>query len=130
MWITSTKVEKYFVDKAKLPHPFLCIGFPHWVAPWKYLFWFQKSTTYRVCQGFRLTKSGDYFWVTFDHFWSKAAGALAKIGSSLKQNHYNQVKLDQIPDTHCWCLWKSIYIDNRLIRSLLYQPFLITLTEW
>ena len=26
---------------------------------------------YRVCRGFRLTKQVDYFWVNFDHFWSK-----------------------------------------------------------
>ena len=26
---------------------------------------------YRVFRGFRLLKQDDYFWVTFDHFWSK-----------------------------------------------------------
>ena len=24
-----------------------------------------------MCHGFRLTKQDDYFWVNFDHFWSK-----------------------------------------------------------
>ena len=26
---------------------------------------------YRLCHGFRLTKSDDYLWVAFDHFWSE-----------------------------------------------------------
>ena len=30
-----------------------------------------------------------------------AAGAVAKIGSSLKPNDHNQLKLVQIPDKHC-----------------------------
>jgi hypothetical protein len=37
-----------------------------------------------------------FFLVNFDHFWSElhffvAAGAVAKIGSSLKSNHYKQI---------------------------------------
>ena len=49
---------------------------------------------YRVCQVFILTKRDDYFWVDFDHFWRapflEAAGAVAKIGLSLKPNHHVQ----------------------------------------
>ena len=54
------------------------------------------GTDYRVCQGFRLTKQNDYFLITFDYFLNEvsifeAAGAVAKIDSSPKLNHHNQV---------------------------------------
>jgi len=47
---------------------------------------------YRVCHGLRLTKRVVYFGVDFDNFKPsnvvfEAAGAVLKIGSSLKPNH-------------------------------------------
>jgi hypothetical protein len=38
----------------------------------------------------------------------KAAGAVAKIVSSLKSNHHRQIYLAQISETHCrnWMYWK------------------------
>ena len=55
---------------------------------WEYSWW--------VCHGFRWTNCDDNFWVNFDHFWSEyhffeAAGAVAKIGLSLKSNHHWQI---------------------------------------
>ena len=74
---------------------------------------------YRVCHGFRLTKRDDYFWVTFDHFWSKhhffeAAGALVEISSSLQSSNHNQVKLAQIRETHCRPLSHKNYFTNAI----------------
>ena len=46
---------------------------------------------YRICQGFRLMKRDDHFQVNQCYF-IEAAGAIVKIGSSLKSNHHNQVK--------------------------------------
>ena len=56
---------------------------------------FKKCNPTTVCHGIRLARRNDYFWVTFNHFWSKlhffeTAGAVA-IGSSLKSNHHNKV---------------------------------------
>ena len=70
----------------------------------------EQLSYYRVCQGFRLTKQDDYFWVNFDHIWSKreAAGAVVKISSSLQTPNFNQVKLVQIRDTHCISIKKII----------------------
>ena len=58
---------------------------------------------YRVCQGFLLTIPDVYFDVTCDVIFEQVvffqtAGAVARIGSSLKRNHHNQVKLSS--DTH------------------------------
>jgi len=49
-----------------------------------------------VCHGFKLTEQDDYFWVNlFDHFnWAlflEAAGAVLKIGLSLKPNHHQEI---------------------------------------
>ena len=71
----------------------LCYTNVTWLKP----FWaIQKHNTYRVCHWFRLRKRDDYFWVIFDHFWSKphffeADGAVVKIGLSLKPYYNNQV---------------------------------------
>ena len=82
-------------------------------------------------QGFSLTKQDDYMRVTFESSsYFCAAGALAKIGSSLKPNHNTQVNLVngavvkigsslkpthntqvnlvKIPDTHCSKIWKKV----------------------
>jgi len=53
---------------------------------------------------FRLIKQDDYFWVTFDHFWSKC-GILTNIGSTLITK-FNQDKLVQFCETLC-TKWKS-----------------------
>jgi len=65
----------------------------------KYLTPYPKAET-----SFRLKKRDNYFWVNFDHFWSKqcffeAAVVVVKIGTSLKQitiNKFKQIKLVQI----------------------------------
>ncbi len=60
---------------------------------------------YRVCHGFRITKLDDYFWVTFDLFWSKRCfwsnwgNGKLESDSSLKPNNHNQVQLVQICQT-------------------------------
>ena len=50
-------------------------------------------------------KRDDYFCVAFDHFGAssifEAAGRVTQIGSNLKPNNHNQVKLVQIPDMLC-----------------------------
>ncbi len=55
-----------------------------------------QLSLYRVCHGFRLTKRNGYLCVNFDHFLNrasflKAAGALLKIGSSIKPYRYRKI---------------------------------------
>ena len=77
-----------------------------------------RSVSHRV----RLAKEDDYFLVIFDNFWGEnnffeAAGAVSKIGSSLKPNNHNQVKLVQILDTLCSWVWASNLIKNMVSVS-------------
>ena len=67
--------------------------------------------SYRVYQGFKLNlgKRSSILWLFLSHFWPLltwakliwAVGQLPKISLILKPNQLNQVKLVQIPDTHC-----------------------------
>ena len=65
----------------------------------------QGSYWYRVYKGFRLNNAR---WSFLSHFWPllkrvvflEAAGAVAKIDSSLKPIHHNQIMLVQIPEMH------------------------------
>ena len=62
------------------------------------------------------------------HFWPlleraiffKAAGVVAKIGSNLKSNHQSQIKLLQIPDTHCIKTILSKYFLN--LNNTSFRP--------
>ncbi len=46
----------------------------------------------------------------------KAAGAVTKIGSSLKLNHHTQIWLGQIGETHCSCAEsQNIVYQNELM---------------
>ncbi len=49
-----------------------------------------------LCHRFRLMKQDEYVLVNFDHFWIKQnflrlAGAVLKLGSSLKPNHHQEI---------------------------------------
>lgn len=55
---------------------------------------------YRVIHGFRQT-DWDYYFSNHLYMQVETDRAVAKIGSSLKANHHNQVKLFQIFDNHC-----------------------------
>ncbi len=68
----------------------------------------KESLKRQTCSLFHRFKSGyhnDYFWVNFYRFHSvsflEAAGAVAKICSSFYSNHYKQIKLAWIGETHC-----------------------------
>ena len=54
---------------------------------------------------FKLTKQDNYFWVTFDHFWSECHFLRQLISKSWlepkNQTKIYQVKLVQMHDTHC-----------------------------
>ena len=62
-----------------------------------------------MCQEYRLNLGKcskiiifDTLLTTFDtNLFFKAAGKIAKIGSSLKPNHHNKVKIVEVPDTKC-----------------------------
>ena len=62
-------------------------------------------TSYRVCQGFRLTKRDDFFELILTTFEAsiifEAAGAVVEISLSPHNSNRNQVKLAQIRETHC-----------------------------
>jgi len=65
-------------------------------------FFRMSRINYRVCHEFKLTKRDDYFWVVFDHSWSKhhfwGNWGSIKNGSSLKPSNHFQVKFVQIRD--------------------------------
>ncbi len=64
------------------------------------------KSLYSEFHGFRSLLVSLIFRVDLDHFrnklcFSEAAGAVAKISSSLKLNHKKQIKLSLIYETHC-----------------------------
>ena len=76
---------------------------------------------YGVCHGFRITYQDDYF---LSHFWPllkqvsffDATKQVAKIGSSLKPNHHNQVKL--VYSLKDIGLWKTFWVSYIICISI------------
>jgi hypothetical protein len=63
-------------------------------GPAKQLFlWVKIFLIYRVCHGFRLTKRIAIFESILNSFKLSIVGAVLKIGSSLKQNHHQEISL-------------------------------------
>jgi len=79
--------------------------------------------------GFRLTKRDDYFGSILTTFKSssilEAAGAVLKIGLSLKLNHYRESLLDQICETLC-PQFHQHFTCELFVRTSFRQLFLRT----
>ncbi len=79
-------------------------------------------------------KRVDYFWLVVYRVWNlKAAGAVAKIGSSLILNNHKHIYFAQIGETHC-CFIKTIdsifkYEQNKNVSSKYEPKTLIHLVE-
>ena len=76
----------------------------------------------RVCHGFRLTKREDYFWVDFDHFWSKC-NFLRQLGQYWKSARANELQIStklSLPKVKLTVLSVSrIQIEIIIFESLL-----------
>ena len=77
-----------------------------------------------------LIKWEDDHFTTFNLSSNFSWGSLPKISSSLRQNH--QIKLVQIPDTHCGCFlsydWEKLQVKRQ--RSTICNFFFKYGTEW
>ena len=76
------------------------------------------TVNYRVCHGFRLNKSR---WLFLSHFWSKwcfwGYRGISKIGSSLKPNYRNQIKIVQISDGNCKMVLINLFLTDHLSQT-------------
>jgi len=117
-----------------------------------------KYKTYRVCQGFRLTKRVAYFWVDFDPFWSMYhflmqlgqywklvwAWGRTTIGKfnlhkSLKRsvekynyatNFFWYVVLMNKTQKTMICTWKIEILNNEKVWNFFLETFFVFISWW